>query len=80
MSKIKGFVFIEIILVTAILLFLSFYLLKGHFKNNTLDPQTRNALSEQGIDTANYGTTVNSVRDKVHDITTQRMNELDSIK
>ena len=80
MNKQKAFAFIEILLVTAIVLGLCYYLFNAYLKNSAMDAKTKDILSEQGIDTTSYKATINSVRDKVQDITVKRMDELDSIK
>ena len=76
----SGFVFLELVLVLAIILFLCYRLLNMYFKKPSLDKETKKVLTEQGIDTTSYKATLDSTREKVEDITKQRMNTLDDIK
>lgn len=66
----KGGVFslIELLLVLAIILFFSYKALNSYFKKPDLDKNTEKALSQQGINTSNYGTILNSTRSQVQDI------------
>jgi uncharacterized membrane protein YhiD involved in acid resistance len=76
----QGFGFLEIILVMAVILFLSYRLLNQYFKKPLVDKETQELLSSQGIDTSSYKATTDSVRQKIQDITQQHLKQLDDIK
>ncbi len=77
----NGFAFIELLLVIAIILFLFYKVINLYFKKTpTINKETEKALSEQGIDTTNYKSIVGSTREKIQDIQTQRIKELENIK
>jgi prepilin-type N-terminal cleavage/methylation domain-containing protein len=76
----KGFGFIEILIVLAIILFLGYKLLNVYFKRPSINPETNKALIEQGIDTTNYKTTADTVRNKIENIQKQRLDQLMDIK
>ncbi len=75
-----GFIFIEIILVLAVILFIIHRVLKVYFKGPSLNGETGKALSGYGIDTTNYKTAVDSVRGKIKDIQKQRADKLTDTK
>lgn len=75
----KGFAFLEILLVLAIILFLGSKLLNQYLNKPVVDKQTRELLTSQGIDTSSYKATTDSFRAKVNDITKQHLKELDDI-
>ena len=75
-----GFAFIELLLVLAIILFLGYKLLNFYFKQPSINPETNKALIEQGIDTTNYKTTADTVRNKIENIQKQRLDQLMDIK
>jgi prepilin-type N-terminal cleavage/methylation domain-containing protein len=75
-----GFTFIEMILALGIVLFLAYTLLNFNFNRPVLDEETKKAVAEQGIDTANYKTTIDSTRSKIQDIQKQRIDGLNGIK
>ena len=69
MRKVKaGFGFIEILLVLVIIAFIAFKVFNVYFKKTSLDKETQKILSEQGIDTKSYKSTIDSTRDKLKDI------------
>jgi len=76
----QGFAFLELLLVLAIILFLCYRLLNLYFKKTSVDKETKQILSDQGIDTTTYKSTTESVRTKIQDITKQHLKELDNIK
>ena len=76
----NGFSFIEILVVLAIILFLGYKLLNFYFKQPSINPETNKALIEQGIDTTNYKTTADTVRNKIENIQKQRLDQLMDIK
>lgn len=75
-----GFTIIEIMLVLGVIMFLAYILLNFNFNRPMLDEETKKAVSEQGIDTANYKTTIDSARSKIQDIQKQRIDRLNDIK
>ena len=79
-KQIRSFSFIEIIIVLAIILFLGHKLLNFYFKQPSIDPETNKALIEQGIDTTNYQTTANTVRNKIENIQKQHLDQFNEIK
>jgi uncharacterized protein YneF (UPF0154 family) len=81
MSRLKaGFMFIELLLVLAIIMFLAFKVFKLYFKNPPLNPETQRVISEQGINTATYKSIINSTRDKLEDIQNKHFDELNKIE
>jgi len=76
----RGFAFIEIIIVTAIILFLAYKLLNSYFKQPLVDKETQKALSEQGISTTNYKAMTESVRDKLQNIMDNRTEQLKELQ
>lgn len=79
-KQVRGFSFIEIIIVLAIILFFGHKLLNFYFKQPAIDPETNKALIEQGIDTTNYKTTADTVRYKIQNIQKQHLDQLNEIK
>jgi flagellar biogenesis protein FliO len=76
MRKIKtGFMFIELLLVLAIIMFIAFKVFKLYFKKSSLDKETQRAISEQGIDTTSSRSIIDSTRRKLRDIQDQHMEE-----
>lgn len=82
MNKLKeaGFMFIEILLALAIIMFILFKILDFYFKKSHPDKDTRKLITEQGISTSNPQSIIGSTRDKIEDIQKQHLNELDNIK
>jgi cell division protein FtsB len=81
MRKIKaGFMFIELLLVLAIIMFLAFKVFKLYFKKSSLNQETQQVISEQGIDTASSKSIIDSTRNKLGDIQNQHIDELNKIK
>jgi len=77
----KGFGFIGILLVLAIICFLFYKVMNLYFKKTpTINKETQKTLSEQGINTANYKSIVDSTREKVQDIQAQHFKELEEIR
>lgn len=75
-----GFTFIGLLLVLAIILFLFYKAINLYFKKTSINEETEKTLLEQGIDTANYRSIVDSTKEKIQDIQTQRTKELENIK
>ena len=68
--------FIELLVVLAIILFIAFKAYKSYFKNPPVDKDTQRAVSEQGIDTTTYRSALDSTRDKLKDIRQKHADEL----
>ena len=78
MRKIKaGFMFIELLLVMAIIMFIAFKAFKLYFKNPSFDKETQKFISEEGIDATNYKSIIDSTKKKLHDIQEQQKEELE---
>jgi shikimate kinase len=75
-----GFMFIELLLVLAIIMFLAFKVLKLYFKGPSLNKETQGVISEQGIDTTSSKSIIDSTRNKLEDIQNQHIDELNKIK
>jgi len=81
MKKIKtGFMLIELLVVLAIIMFIVFKVWDIYFKRPALSKETQKVMSEQGVDTTNYKTISNSMKNKVEDIQSQHINELNKIQ
>jgi prepilin-type N-terminal cleavage/methylation domain-containing protein len=70
-----GFGFIEILIAMAIVAFLAYTVFKMYFKEAAapvIGKEEQKIISEQGIDTVNYRTTVDSTRQKLKEIQNSR--------
>lgn len=77
----KGFGFIELLLVLVVILFLFYKVINLYFKKATTpNKETEKALSEQGINTTNYKSIIDTTKEKIKNIQTQHFNELENIK
>jgi len=76
----EGLAFIETLLVLAIILFLGYKLLNLYFKSSPLNKETGKFISEQGINTTNYKTTMDSTREKIQTIQKQHTDQLMDIE
>ena len=74
-----GFMFLELLLVLAIIAFIVFKGFKLYFKNPFFDKEAKKIIVESGIDTTSYKSTIESTRDKVEDIQNKRFEELDKL-
>jgi hypothetical protein len=76
LSSLRGsfFSLLELLLVLAIILFLSQRFLNMYFKKPNLDKETEEAISGQGINTSSYRGVLDSTRDKIRDINKQLIN------
>ncbi len=72
--------FIELLLALAIIMFIAFKVFNVYFKKPSLDKETQRFISEQGIDTTSHKSTIDSTRDKLEDIQTKHIDELNKIK
>ena len=81
MIKLKsGFAFLELLLASAIIMFIAYLAFKAYFKKTPLDKETQKAVSEQGIDTTSYKSTIDSTRNKVEDIQNKHFDELNKLE
>lgn len=81
MKKFKaGFMFIELLLVLAIIMFIAFKVFKLYFKGPSLNKETQQVISEQIIDTTSSKSIIDSTRNKLKDIQNQHIDELNKIK
>lgn len=67
----EGFGLIEIVLALAIILFLYYVMTKLHLEKPQIDKDTKKAVSEQGIDTTNYKSLMDSVKKKLRNSQSQ---------
>jgi hypothetical protein len=68
----RGFAsMIGLLFALAIVLFIFYILFNTYFKRTSMDKSTEKAVQEQGINTANYGTIIDSTRNKIKDIEKQ---------
>ncbi|MDD2689197.1 MAG: hypothetical protein PHT41_03490 [Candidatus Omnitrophica bacterium] len=74
----RGFTYIGLLLVLAIILFFVYKVINLYFKQTAVNKETGKVLLEQNIDTRNYKTIIDSTREQIKDIQTQRMKELES--
>ncbi len=78
-----GFMYIELLLVLAIIMFIASKVFNLYFNKSPLNKETQRVISTQGIDTASSQSIVSSTKKKLQDIQSQenqRMNELGNIK
>ena len=79
-AAIKGFALIEIILVLAIICFIIYKTVNYYSKKPKIDKETEKLLLEQGIDTTNYQSTVDTVRSKIEGIQEEHLDKLMEMK
>ena len=87
MEKVKaGFMFIELLLVLAIIMFILFKIFNLYFKKIPLEKDNQKFIKEQqfiiehDIDIRSPKSIVDSTRTKLQDIQKQHLKELDDIK
>lgn len=74
-----GFGFIEMLLVLAIILFLGYRAFNVYLQRSALKPETKQTLTQQGINAKNYTTITGSVRQQLQGIQKQHTQELDQV-
>jgi len=79
-AAIKGFALIEIIIVLAIICFIIFKMVDYYSKKPKINKETEKLLLEQGIDTTNYKSTVDTVRSKIEGIQEEHLDKLMEMK
>jgi hypothetical protein len=77
-----GFMFLELLLAAAVVMFLAFAVFKLYFKQpyTNINKETQKVILEQGIDTTSYKSTVDSTRSKIEDIQNKHFEELNKIE
>lgn len=81
MRKLKsGFMFLELLLVLAIIMFIAYKVINMYVKKPALNKEAQKISTEAGIDTSSYKSIVNSTKDKLNDIQNKRMDDLNNIK
>lgn len=81
MRKIKtGFMFVELLLVLAVVMFIAFKVFKLYFNNPSLNQETQRVIAEQGIDTTSYKTIIDSTQEKLDAIQNKQNDELSKIE
>jgi len=76
----NGSMLIELLLVLAIIAFIVLKVLNNYYKKPSINKETQKIMSEQGIDTASYGSIKDSVKNKLQNIKDNYREELDKIK
>jgi hypothetical protein len=71
---------LELLLSLAVVLFLYQKVAEHYFKKPLLDKPTEKALNEQGIDTANYRSVIDSTKNKFEDIQQQHADALEGMR
>ena len=59
---------LEMLVVVVIILFLSYKAFTVYFKPLSTDKKTQESLARENIDTSDYGTIIESVKEKAEDI------------
>jgi len=70
MIKRKGFVFLEILIVAAIIAFI-FYMINSSKKKSGFNQEEKESLSLETIDTSSYNSTFSTTRQKIKEIEAQ---------
>lgn len=76
----NGSMLIELLLVLAIIAFIVLKVLNNYYKKPFINKETQKVMSEQGIDTASYGSIKYSVKNKLQNIKGNHQEELDKIE
>lgn len=72
--KTAGFAFIELVLALLTIVFLYYLMSKFYFKRSALNKEVEQTLVQQGIDTTNYKTILDSAKAKLANIQEQQAN------
>jgi len=67
-----GFAFIELLLVLLTVIFIYYMISKFYFGRAPVNKEVGQTLSQQGIDTTNYKTILDSTKTKISNIQKQR--------
>lgn len=71
----RGFMFIEPLLVVAIIMFVLFQLFKIYFKP-AINKDAQKFITEQGVDATNYKTITDTAKKQIQDLQTQYTEKL----
>lgn len=71
----EGFALLELLLVLAIIAFIIFKVMNYYYKKPPIDKETQKVVSEQGIDTSNPVSIVESVKKKLQHINDDRQDQ-----
>jgi hypothetical protein len=72
--------FIEILLVLAVVMFLFFTVSKLYFKRPVISKEVQNFIAESGVDTTNYESIITSTKNKVEQIQDKHFEDLGRIE
>ncbi|MCX5701608.1 MAG: hypothetical protein NTW64_01340 [Candidatus Omnitrophica bacterium] len=72
----RGFMFIELLLVVAIIMFVLFQLFKIYLKKPIINEDAKEFIAEQGVDATNYKTITDTAKKKIQDLQTQYTEKL----
>jgi hypothetical protein len=75
-----GFALLELLLAAVVILLLFFAFAKLYLKKSPLDKDSQESFKQQGIDTTNYKTTLDSTKAKLKAIEAQRAKELEGLQ
>ena len=75
-----GFALVELILVSMVILFLLYTLVKVHFKEPVVNKETAEVLRQEGINTTSHKSTVESMREKIRQVERQDAQRVDEIE
>lgn len=79
-KKQKAFALLEILIATAIVFLLAYYVIKVYYKDSALDKPTKKALAEQGIKTDNYSDMIKDSKKKVDEFNKSTENREKQVK
>lgn len=77
--KVTGLMFIELLLVLAVIMLIAFAVFKLYFKGSSSNKQMQKAISGQGIDATSPRSIIGSTKKKLLDIQVQRSQDLGNI-
>ena len=72
----RGFMFIEPLLVVAIIMFVLFQLFKIYLKKPVINEDAQKFITEQGMDATNYKTILDSARKQIQNVQTESAEKL----
>jgi competence protein ComGC len=72
----RGFMFIEPLLVVAIIMFVFFQLFKIYFKKPAINKDAQKFIAEQGVDATNYKTITDTAKKQIQDLQAQYTEKL----
>ena len=70
---------IELLVVLAIIMFIASKVFKSYFMKPSLDKETQEVISGQGIDTTGYQTLIDSTKKKLQNIQGHHIEELGNV-